>query len=64
MNTQNLTAVMVVTIIIILYYTGTFSIGSMTDEQKVMYTVIMIPVMTFVLPVILAIEALAFYVAG
>jgi len=63
-DTEYLMGFMIATIILILYATGTFSRGSMSQEQRNLHTLFMIPVFVFVIPVILAIEGIAFYLAS
>jgi hypothetical protein len=61
MDGKYLMATMVTTIILILYVTGMFSVGSMTVEERLVYNLTMTYLLTFLLPVVLAIEGIAFY---
>lgn len=63
MDGKYLMATMITTVIIILYATGMFSVGSMTVEEKLVYNLTMTYLLTFLLPIVLAIEGIAFYMA-
>lgn len=63
-DSKYLMGVMIATIVLILYITGAFSRGGMTQDQRNLHTLFMIPVLVFVIPIILTIEGLAFYLAS